>query len=188
MAIGTFRRGFDSRSSQFAAIPMTEIMLEAIMLEELERSIEIVRSGAKVFPRWRIWCADEDEHVIVTQFANDDEEGTRTIRLLSRFMAWRLATSYIMAGETWLGSENAQDDEALICVAAARESISGAMRRIRREPSLAFGEVEWLTASEIGDEFRRILPTGASKLEIEELELLEAVFGKGGEMEATKIA
>ena len=52
----------------------------------------------------------------------------------------------------------------------------------------SFGEVEWLTASEIGDEYRRLLPTGANKLESEELMLLEAVFGKGGELEATKAA
>ena len=96
-------------------------MIETL-LEELERSITIVRLGAKVLPRWHIWCADEGEYMIVMQFADDDEEVTRAIWLLSRFMAWRLATGIIMAGETWLGSENAQDDEALICIAASRKS------------------------------------------------------------------
>ncbi len=162
-------------------------MIETI-LEELERSVTIVRTGANVIPRWRIRCADGGEYAIFTHSDDDhDEQRGRTLWLLSRFMAWKLAISYVMADETWVGSEDAPQEEALICIGGTPSSISATIRRIIRNPTLSFGDVEWLAAEQIGDVYRHLLPEGASQLNFGELALLNSVFGKGGEMQATKI-
>jgi hypothetical protein len=67
-----------------------------LMLAELERGLEIVREGHEVVPAWRILAPDGD-FVILTRFDTDKpDQRERAFALVPRFMAWKLATGFVL--------------------------------------------------------------------------------------------
>ena len=161
--------------------------MKALLLEELDRSVGIVRAGSGVIPRWRIVCPGREYHVM-TRFADTEANRERIVRLLHGFMAWRMATGYLMAGEVGLGPAGTSDgNEALFVVGVTRSAAMAAMRRIRREPALAFGEVEWLDGPSIDESYRRILPLTDTAIDPETMREIRAAFEAGGEFEVETI-
>jgi hypothetical protein len=57
------------------------------------------------------------------------------------------------------------------------------MRLIRREPTLSFGDVEWLDGASIDDGYRRLLPDIETVIDPETMNELRAAFDAGGEFE-----
>ena len=77
--------------------------LAMIMLEQLAAARRIVEDGHDVVPAWRI-TTPEGSYLVLTPFETDkQEQQERALRLISRFMAWKLATSFVLTVETWLG-------------------------------------------------------------------------------------
>ena len=60
------------------------------------------------------------------------------------------------------------------------------MSRIMRNP-IRFGEIEWLTRAQIGDEYPSLLPRGKATLDAKEIAELEEWFGPEGKFPAVKI-
>ena len=81
----------------------------------LERGLAIARDGHEVVPAWRILAPDGD-FLILTQFDPDrPEQRERAFALVPRFMAWKLATGFVLTAETWLGPERTRSGEEEPC-------------------------------------------------------------------------
>ena len=96
-----------------------------------------------------------------------DEAGEREgqMRLVSRFMRWKLSPAFTLASEI-------TSPDAVYCIGVSHHECHAAMSRITRNP-VRFGEVEWLTPAQIGDEYVSLLPRGAAKLDAKEIAELQ---------------
>jgi hypothetical protein len=99
-----------------------------LMLADLERGLAIARDGHEVVPAWRILAPDghevvpawrilapDGDFIILTQFDPDKpEQRERAFALVPRFMAWKLATGFVLTAETWLGPERTRPGEEAV--------------------------------------------------------------------------
>jgi hypothetical protein len=104
-------------------------------------------------------------------------------------MAWRMATSFVLTVETFLGSEvTRSSDEALLVVGVSHHERLAAMQRLQRADVGTFGEVEWLEPDQVDETYFKILPTGSSEITAEEAHELAIVLGKNGELAAERLS
>lgn len=163
--------------------------LAAIMLEQLAIARRIIEDGHELAPAWRI-TTPEGSFLILTRFhTDDDEQHERALHLITRFMAWKMATSFVLTAETWLGPELTRGgDEALLAIGVSRHERLAAMQRLRRGDVRTFGEVEWLSSGQVDKAYFSILPTGVSEIGAEEAHELAIIFGKDGELAAERLS
>jgi hypothetical protein len=163
--------------------------LVGIMLDQLAVARRIVEDGAEVVPAWRI-TAPEGSFLVLTGFDTDKpEQRERALFLISRFMAWRMATSFVLTAETWLGSAGTRSgEEALLVVGISYHERLAAMQRFRRATVVSFAPVAWLTNEQVEEAYFKLLPTGRSEITAEEAAELAIIFGKDGEMAAERLS
>jgi hypothetical protein len=160
-----------------------------IMLDQLAVARHIVEDGAEVIPAWRITTPEGSYLVLVRFDHNKEGQRERALHLISRFMVWRMATSFVLAVETWLGPEVTRSgEEALLVVGVSYHERLAAMQRIRRADVVGFGEVEWLTHEQVDETYFNLLPTGSSEITAEEAHELAVIFGKDGELAAERLS
>jgi hypothetical protein len=147
--------------------------------------LAVVRDGHEVAPAWRIFTPNGD-FLILTRFDPDKpEQRERAFALMPRFMAWKMATAFVLTAETWLGPERTRSrEEAVLAVGVSRRERLAVIQRIRRTPALSFAPPEWLPPDAIDDTLLRLLPSGVTTIMAEEAAMLAAVFGEDGEMPA----
>lgn len=135
--------------------------LRDLMLADLERGLAIVRDGHEIIPAWRILTPDGD-FLILTRFDPDHpDQRERMLALVPRFMAWKLATAFVLTAETWLGPQCTRSgEEAVLTIGVSRQQRLGVMRRVRRTPAIVFAPAEWLAADAIDEHYFRLLPIG----------------------------
>jgi len=163
--------------------------LAEIMLEQLAVARRIVEDGHEVVPAWRI-TTPEGSYLVLTRFDTDKrEQHERALLLIRRFMAWKMATSFVLTVETWLGPKVTRSgDEALLVVGVSHHERLAAMQRLRRADVGTFAEVEWLTADQVDDTYFRLLPAGRTEITAEEAMELVRTFGEDGEMTAERLS
>ena len=162
--------------------------LRDLMLADLESGLAIVRDGHELIPAWRILTPDGD-FLILTRFDPDHpDQRERMLALVPRFMAWKLATAFVLTAETWLGPQRTRSgEEAVLTIGVSRQQRLGVMRRIRRTPAIAFAPAEWLAADAIDEHYFRLLPVGQTAVTAEEAAMLADVFGEDGELPAQRL-
>jgi len=160
-----------------------------IMLEQLAIARRIVEDGAEVVPAWRI-TTPEGTFLVFTRFdRNKEGQPERALLLISRFMAWKMATSFVLTAEFWLGPGMRRSGaEALLVVGVSHHERHAVMQRIRCRDVVDFGRAEWLTPEQVDDTYFRLLPTGSGEITMEEIAELAVIFGKDGEMAAERLS
>jgi hypothetical protein len=109
--------------------------------------------------------------------------------LVPRFMAWKLATGYVLTGEMWHGPERTRSgEEAVLTVGVSYHERMVVIRRIRRTPALSFGPAEWLPPDALDDTYFQLLPSGQTSVTPEEAAMLATVFAEDGELPARPAA
>ena len=110
------------------------MQLKDAMLDQLAIARRIIRDGNPVVPAWRIGCAD-CVWIVLTRFDHDNPgQRDRPITLMKRFMAWKLAQSFILTAETWLAPvETRESEEAITSVGASRSQRLGVLQVIGRK-------------------------------------------------------
>jgi hypothetical protein len=159
-----------------------------IMIDQIASARTIVEDGAEVIPVWRI-TTPEDAFLVHTHFDPEKpEQRERALLLISRFMAWKLATSFVLTAETWLGSEVTRSgDEALLIVGVSIHERLGLLQRITGRDPASFGTPEWLMPDQVDELYLRLLPNDATQISLEEIAELTPIFGKDGEMAAERL-
>jgi hypothetical protein len=65
-----------------------------IMIDQIGTARTIVEDGAEVIPVWRI-NTPEGSYLVFTRFDDDKpEQRVRFLHLMTRFMVWKMATSF----------------------------------------------------------------------------------------------
>jgi hypothetical protein len=162
--------------------------LATIMLELLAAARRILEDGHEMVPAWRI-ATTEGTFLILTRFDTDNvKQRERALFLIGRFMTWKLATSYVLTAETWLGPEGTRTgDEALLAVGVSRHERLAVLQRIRRGDAVGFSEPEWLHPHQVDAQYFKMPPTGVTEISTEEAVELTRVFGKNGELRAERL-
>ena len=163
--------------------------LATIMLDQLAVARRIVEDGKEMTPAWRI-ATPVGTFLIFTRFDTDkDDQRGRAQFLISRFMAWKMATSFVLTAETWLGAEKTRSgDEALLAVGVSRHERLAVLQRIQRGDAVSFSEPMWLAPHHVDDQYFAMLPAGTAELSSEEVDELAEVFGKNGELRAERLS
>ena len=81
---------------------------------ELARSMEIIRDGTELVPRFRI--EGPSRYVILVQLPDDKKERAWRMSLVASFMAVKMATSFVMSTELIV-------PDAVCSVAVSREGV-----------------------------------------------------------------
>ena len=112
-------------SLRVSAVPCP-MSLTALMIEQIGAARTIVEDGAEVIPAWRI-NTPEGTYLVFTRFDHDKpEQRERVLLLISRFMTWKMATSFVLTAETWLGAEETREgDEALLAIGVSHHERLG---------------------------------------------------------------
>ena len=163
--------------------------LTALMIEQIGAARTIVEDSAEVIPAWRI-NTPEGSYLVFTRFDHDKpERRERVLLLISRFMTWKMATSFVLTAETRLGDEITRSgDEALLALGVSHHERLGLLERITGRDPVSFGTPEWLMPDQVDETYFRLLPSGASEITPEEIAELTVVFGPGGEMAAERLS
>ena len=128
--------------------------LATIMLEQLAVARRIVEDGKEMTPAWRIETT-EGPFLILTRFDTDKpEQRARALTLIGRFMAWKMATSFVLTAETWLGAEKTRSgDEALLAIGVSRHERLAVLQRIQRGDAVGFSEPMWLAPHHVDEQY-----------------------------------
>ena len=163
--------------------------LRELMLADLERGLAVVRAGREIVPAWRIFTPD-GTYRIATRFDPDKpDHRDLMLALVPRFMAWKLASAFVLTAETWLGPQRTRSgEEAVLTIGVTRHDRLGVIRRIRRIPALGFAAPEWLAADAIDDAYFRLQPAAASAVMADEAAMLARMFGDNGEVPARRVS
>jgi hypothetical protein len=160
-----------------------------IMINQASTTRGIIEDGGEVVPVWRI-ATPEGSYLIFTRFDQDQpEQRRRALLLISRFMAWKLATSFVLATETVLGAaETKAGEEAILIIGVSRNERLGLVQRIEERDPFRPGVPEWLQPDQIDEAYFDLLPGKTSEMTAEEIAELTAIFGDGGEMPAERLS
>ena len=162
--------------------------LATIMLEQLAVAAQIIGAGRALEPAWRI-ATSEGEFLILSPFDPDiPEQSERAKQLISRFMVWKMATSFVLTAKTRLhGERTSSGDEALLTIGVSRHERLAVMQRIRHGDAVSLSDPIWLEPHHIdGDDFR-MLPGSRTEVSAREDRKLQRVFGKNGELTAQRL-
>jgi hypothetical protein len=159
--------------------------LATIMLEQLAVARRILEDGQEVVPAWRIETP-EGVFLIFTRLDTDKpEQREHATALVGRFMAWKMATSFVLTDETWLGADG---EDALFVIGVSRHERLAVLQRIKRGDAVSFSEPMWLARHHVDDRYIAMLPRGQTEITAEKEAVLERVFGKDGELPAERLS
>jgi hypothetical protein len=161
--------------------------LATIMLDQLAIARRVVEGGHEVVPAWRIETHEGTFHVLTRFDPDKPKQQERAQFLIGRFMVWKMATSYTLTAETSLGPANTGWG-ALLAVGVSRLERLTVMQRIRRGDAVGFSDPEWLQPHQVDAQYFKMLPRGLTELSAEEAAELTRVFGKSGELPASRVS
>jgi hypothetical protein len=128
-----------------------------IMIDQIGDARRTLEDGKPLVPVWVI-KTPEGTYRVYTEFdAANPEQRERALLLVSRFMTWRLATSFVLTAEMRLSTGESEED-AILAVGVSRHERVGLVQRIRRRDPVSFGTLEWLTPDQVDEAYFKILP------------------------------
>ncbi len=154
--------------------------LATIMLDQLAVARRIVEDGHEVGPAWRV-ATPEGTFIILTQ----PEQHEQAIVLVRRFMAWKMATSFVLTAEPWLGADG---ETLLLIIGVSLHERLALLQRITRGDAISFSEPVWLARHHVDDRYFAMLPRAETEITAQEEAALERVFGKDGELPAERLS
>jgi hypothetical protein len=158
--------------------------LATLMLDQLAVARRIIEDGQEVMPTWRIVTL-EGTFLIISPFDTArPEKREHALFLVSRFMAWKMATSFVLTAEPWQGADG---EDAVMIIGVSRHEQLAVLQRITHIDGISFSEPLWLPRHHVEDRYVRMLPRGQTELTGQEIAQLGRVFGKNGELPAQRI-
>ena len=160
-------------------LPHTPKNFREIVHADLLRAQRLIlRIQDEIDPQFRIASPEGDWWIGMTLVA-DPAERAKQMRMVSRFMQWKLSPAFTLASEII-------SPDAVYCIGVSHRECHAAMSRIKRDP-IRFGEIERLQRSQIDDAYVSLLPRGKFTLDAPAIAELEEWFGEDGEFPAMRI-
>jgi hypothetical protein len=163
--------------------------LATIMLDHLAVARRAIEDGHELVPTWRIETP-EGALSIRTQFDTDSpEEREQTIALISRFMAWKMATSFVLTTDTWLGGElNRASDEALLTIGVSHHERLAVLQRFKHGDAVSFSEPMWVASHHVDECYVKMLPGRRTEVTADEVAELSGIFGQNGKLPPERLS
>jgi hypothetical protein len=158
--------------------------LATIMLDQLAIARRIIGDGEELVPAWRIETPEGAFLIFTRLDASKPNQREHSLVLISRFMAWKMATSFVLTADPWLGAEG---EDALLVIGVSHHERLAVVQRIRRGEKVSFSKPMWLAPHHVDDRFAAVLPQGLTEITAEEVSVLARIFGKNGELPATRL-
>ena len=150
-----------------------------IVLADLLRAQRLkLRIDDEIDPQFRIASPEGDWWIGMT-LDRDLAKREKQMRLVSRFMRWKLSPAFTLASEII-------SPDAVYCIGVSHRECHAALSRIMRNP-LRFGEIEWLTRGQIDDAYVSLLPRGKATLDANQVAELDEWFGPKGYFPAVEM-
>ena len=163
--------------------------LATIMLEQLAAARRIVEYGHEMVPAWRIATAEGTFLILPRLDTETTKQRDRALFLISPFMAWKMAASFVLTAETWLGAEKTRyGDEALLAIGVSHHERLAVLQHIQRGEAVGFGKQQWLQPYQVDAAYFGMLPKGTTELTSEEVAELARIFGKNGDLGAQRLS
>jgi hypothetical protein len=160
-------------------LPHTPRNFREIVLADLLRAQRLIlRIQDEIDPQFRIASPEGDWWIGMT-LDDNLQERERQMRLVSRFMQWKLSPAFTIASEL-------KEPDAVYCVGVSHHECHGILSLIARNP-IRFAPEQWLTRAQIGDEVPSMLARGATRLDARAIAELEEWFGPDGKFPGMKI-
>ena len=144
----------------------------------------VIKVQDEIDPQFRI-ATPEGDYAIAVTLPADPRERSAMLRRVGTFLAWKQATAFTLACETY-------EPDAVYCVGISAHERHGCIARIRREPKpwskANFGAVEWLPESSIDPAVVALLRNGPCPLTPKEVAAANKWFGSYGTFPAVHIA
>lgn len=123
--------------------------MQELIERELAFSCNVIRDGHEVVPRFLIKTPD-GEATIFCPLPDDVNVRFARMNLVSRFMAYKLATGFVLSTEL-------VEPDCVSAIGVVREGAIAGVKMIERKP-LKFGPTEWLSGEQVGDEIPSLFP------------------------------
>jgi len=160
-------------------LPHTPRTFREIVHADLLRAQRLkLRIQDEIDPQFRIASPEGDWWIGMTLDA-DLAKRQQQMHLVSQFMRWKLSPAFTLASEII-------SPDAVYCLGVSHHECHAALARIMRSP-IRFGEIEWLSRAQIGDEYVGLLPRGQGTLDAKAIGKLEEWFGPEGKFPALRI-
>ena len=144
--------------------------LATLMLDQLAVARRMIEDGQEVVPAWRIETP-EGVFIILTPFdASKPELREQRFFLIRRFMAWKMATSFVFTAEPWLGADG---EDALRIIGVSLHERLAVIQRIKHGEDVSFSQPMWLARHHVEEQY---------------VAMLARVFGKNGELPAQRLS
>ena len=100
-----------------------------IMIDQIGDARRTIEDGKPLVPVWVI-ATPEGSYRVYTEFdTTKPEQRERALLLVSRFMTWRLATSFVLTAEMRLSTEGSGEDailaKSLGCIEVITRALMG---------------------------------------------------------------
>jgi hypothetical protein len=144
------------------------LSLTDIMIDQLGAARSNIENGQQVVPAW-VMITPEGPYLVLTRFDDDNpEQRERALLLISRFMTWKLATSFVLSAQTRLGAEDS-GGEAILVVGVSRHERVGLLQRIRRRQPPSLTSPEWLSSEQVDEAYSGLFPSKVSEMTTDEV-------------------
>ena len=166
-------------------MPQDPTNFRELVEADLRRAARLViKVQDEIDPQFRIACPDGDYALAVTLPA-DPRERSAMLRRVGTLLAWKQATAFTLACETY-------EPDAVYCVGISANERHACIARIRRHPKpwtkANFSAVEWLPEASIDPVVAALLPNGPRPLTPKEVAAANKWFGTQGTFPAVHIA
>jgi hypothetical protein len=139
----------------------------------------IARIRDEIDPQIRVATPEGDIAIAMT-LSQDMEERAYQMRVFSSFLAWKTAPAFTMTSEL-------HEPDAIVSIGVSHKETLAVLSTISRKPLLRFGEPQWLSREQIGDDVPGLLPRGAIELSKTQIAEIDRFFGPTGLFPAVKI-
>ena len=145
------------------------------ILDELDVSRKVIRSGEKMMPRFYVYSPN-GIYLAVMPSPKDAVMRRECFRRARLFMVWKAATGFIFSGELKI-------PDAISATLVTRDEVTGASQLLSRDP-INFAEPVWFGREDVEKAIIDLLPAKSVQLTADEM-LIIGEFENGTVSELT---
>lgn len=169
------------RQDSTSEVTLNERLKRALQ-EEMDRSHAVIAKGAEVMPRFRV-IAPEGDYSVLVRMSDDDQDRQARLKLVAGFIAWKMASAFIVAGEN-------QEPDGIFSFAVSAEGAKGQFRQIERDSAgnvVSLGETRILDHQQCDPQFLSMLPETEAAIDPVVMSAMKQIFGLDDEWKSRRL-
>ena len=165
------RNAMQNKQGQSPTQGTIDFPINRLIELELKRSIEIVREGLKVTPRFRIQSPAGDFRLYIQNVEDPDEHGLR-MEMVQEYMRLKMAMAFVFSFET-------EDPHRIFGLYIGSVLKTGAFCDVLSSPP-AFSEIKPIDENNIDPKLMKFLPDKIMEIDKSSAAKAKALMGQSG--------